>query len=243
MENESVVTTTPFDRIYLAAGCPNTTEIVMRSLGRTMVSPMADNAVYVFPILYLGERQPDPDASYLSLTNLIVGLLPRTDTVPFAQVQVYPNFDYMWRYNLPSSLWPLAKPLIEWSRTRLLWGRLYMHGDLSQSYRMSLTPAGPRFEYARDADTAAAKAAMASVRAALDNTGFYVPKGALIRQKSNTHYAATLPYADANSGIGPDAQIATGIFVCDSSVFPNLPAVSLTFTIMANAHRIATESL
>src|SRR5206468_2292271 len=43
-----------FDRVYLAAGCPNTTEIVLRSLGAARSEPMADNSVYVFPILHLG---------------------------------------------------------------------------------------------------------------------------------------------------------------------------------------------
>jgi hypothetical protein len=33
------------------------------------------------------------------------------------------------------------------------------------------------------------------------------------------------------------------IHVVDASVFPNIPAMTFTLTIMANAHRIASESL
>jgi choline dehydrogenase-like flavoprotein len=84
---------------------------------------------------------------------------------------------------------------------------------------------------------------MSVIRSALNKDGFFVPPGAQIRQKSNTHYAGTLPYGESIVPVTRDAQIAPGIFVCDASVFPKLPAVSLTFTIMANAHRIAIESL
>lgn len=237
------VTAGPFDRIYLAAGCPNTTEITMRSLGLQATAPMADNAVYVFPILYFGARQADADDAHLSLTNLILGLLPQKSELHFAQAQVYTNFDYMWRYNTPPSLWPMLRPLVQWSRSRLFWGRLYMHGEASQSYRVSLHDDKLAFDFAGSADVPAAKSAMGLLRTALNSNGFFVPSAPLVHQKSNTHYAATLPYGGSLVSMPGDAQIAPGIFVTDSSVFPTLPAVSLTFTIMANARRIAMESL
>lgn len=244
LENASGVTTTNgFDRIYLAAGCPNTTEITMRSLDVHETAPMADNAVYVFPILYTGARPADVDDTHLSLTNLIVGLLPQMQGLQFAQAQIYTNFDYMWRYNTPPVLWPLMRPLVKWSRSRLFWGRLYMHGRASQAYRVQLHADKLTFDYARTADIPAAKSIMGLLRATLNRNGFHVPIAPLILQKSNTHYAATLPYGGSTVSVPDDAQIAPGVFLCDSSVFPNLPAVSLTFTIMANARRIAVQSL
>lgn len=233
----------PFDRIYLAAGCPGTTEIVLRSLGLSRSASMADNAVYVFPILYTGKRVKIADDSYLSLTNSLIGLLPRSPAQQFAQVQVYANFDYMWRYNVPPALWSAVEPIVRWSRGRLLWGRLYMHGDLSQSYRLALRNDALDFEYERSADSRAADSLMALIRTSLNRQGFYVPPVPVIRQKSNTHYACTFPYGGREAPVAADAQIAPNVFICDSSVFPALPAVSLTFTIMANAHRIASESL
>ena len=233
----------PFDRIYLAAGCPSTTEIVIRSLRVKDATLMADNAVYVFPILYMGAYPKDVTDRYLSLTNLIIGLIPRAPALHFAQVQIYSNFDYMWRYNVPPALWPLIKRVVRWSQGRLLWARLYMHGDLSQSYRLSLRNDALHFEHGRNADTAAAGRLMNALRSTLNRDGFLIPPGLLIRQKANTHYAGTLPYGGSIVPVTPDAQIAPGVFVCDASVFPSLPAVSLTFTIMANAHRIALESL
>ncbi|MEO7773851.1 MAG: hypothetical protein ABIT36_09320 [Steroidobacteraceae bacterium] len=242
LQEEQATETGSFHRIYLAAGCPNSTEIVMRSFGLTRVSAMADNAVYVFPILYLG-RGDGSAANYLSLTNSILGLLPQQPGLEFAQAQVYTNFDYMWRYNLPPGLWPLARSLVRWSRDRLLWGRLYMPGAASQSYGLEMREDSLQFNYAQAADVAAAKRAMGFVRKTLNHGGFYVPPAPLVHQKSNTHYASTLPYGGTHLDVAADGQIAPGVYLCDSSVFPDLPAVSLTFTIMANAHRTAMESL
>jgi choline dehydrogenase-like flavoprotein len=58
------------------------------------------------------------------------------------------------------------------------------------------------------------------------------------------HYAGTLPHAARPSRyqLHPDGRLegTRGVYVCDGSCFPHLPARNLTFTIMANAHRIAT---
>ena len=83
---------------------------------------------------------------------------------------------------------------------------------------------------------------MKSVRKALNQRGFWVPPVPPLLQKSNSHYACTLPYGGKNIPIDEKAQVMPNVYVCDSSVFPSLPAVSLTFTIMANAAKIADES-
>jgi hypothetical protein len=205
---------------------------------------MADNAVYVFPIFHVGRSDaPRGREPYLSLSNLLVGLLPRTTELPFAQAQLYTNFDYMWRYNLPPALWPLARGPVSWSRNRLFWGRLYVHGRLSQAYSVGLENDALRFTYSRPADKAAVARMMPVLRRALNHRGFYVPPLPPLHQNSNSHYASTLPYGGSRVPVAKSGEVAPGVFLCDSAVFPDLPAVSLTFTIMANAHRIATQSL
>ena len=233
-----------FDKIYLAAGCPNTTEVVLRSLGLREAGAMADNAVYVFPIFHFGRTgRPAGREPYLSLSNLIVGLVPGATDLPFAQAQIYANFDYMWRYNFPPALWPLARGLTAWSRDRLFWARLYVHGRLSQSYEVGLENDALRLSYARSADKNAVARMMPALRHALNRRGFYVPPLPPLHQNANSHYAATLPLGGAQSPVDARGEVAPGVFVCDSAAFPDLPAVSLTFTIMAQAHRLAAQSL
>jgi choline dehydrogenase-like flavoprotein len=235
--------TQSFDRVYLAAGCPNTTEIVLRSLGAEEAEPMADNSVYVFPIVHPGRVGGAPDEPYLALTNLLIGVASEATGLPFAQAQIYTNFDYMWRYNVPPPLWPAARRLVAWSRGRVLWGRLYVDSSLSQSYSVRL--AGDRLDIRpqRSPDRAAARRVLSALRPAVNREGFLIPPVPPLLQRSGTHYASTLPYGGRRLPVGLDGQVAPGIYVCDSSVFPSLPAVSLTFTIMANARRIAVESL
>ena len=56
----------------------------------------------------------------------------------FAQVQVYPNFDYLWRYNQPPQLRPVIRPVIPALRSRLFWGGLFVHSDESQGDSVSM---------------------------------------------------------------------------------------------------------
>ena len=234
----------PFDRIYLAAGCPNTTEIALRSLGLREAGEMEDNSVYVFPVLHFGRTaRPPGRESYLSLSNLLIGLLPAGTDLPFAQVQLYTNFDYMWRYNVPPALWPLVRGLVSWSRDRLFWARLYVHGRLSQSYAVGLENDALHFAPARSADRSAVARMMPVLRHALNRRGFYVPPIPPLYQNANSHYAATLPLGGTRVPVSREGEVAPGIYVCDSAAFPDLPAVSLTFTILAQAHRLAAQSL
>jgi choline dehydrogenase-like flavoprotein len=84
---------------------------------------------------------------------------------------------------------------------------------------------------------------MRSLRAAINHRGFYVPPVPPIRQKTNSHYVGTLPYAGPLVEVLPSSEAMPGVYICDSACFPASPAVNPTFTIMANALRIATEVL
>lgn len=234
----------PFDRVYLAAGCPNTTEITLRSLGLSDAGEMLDNAVYVFPIVHFGRADsPSGREPHLSLSNLLIGLMPEGAGLPFAQAQLYTNFDYMWRYNAPPALWPLARGLVNWSRDRIFWARLYMHGGLSQRYAVGLENDALRFTYSHPADRKAVARLWPALRHALNRRGFYVPPVPPLYQNANSHYASTLPLGGTRVPVTMSGEVAPGVVICDSASFPDLPAVSLTFTIMAHAHRLATQSL
>ncbi len=233
-----------FSKIFLCAGCPNSTEIVLRSTGLKKSEPMADNAVYVFPILYLGKLDYKVvNEPYISLCNLIFGFVPKSDSFKFAQAQVYPNFDYMWRYNIPESIWKIVNSLVSYSRARVFWARLYVSGEESQSYNCELENDKIKFSVAKDASNKNIAELMKSVRSAVNKKGFYIPPISPILQKTNSHYSSTFPYNGKILDVKESAEFLPNVYLCDSSVFPDLPAVSLTFTIMANACRIAEEAL
>src|SRR3989338_4431402 len=231
-----------FSKIFLAAGCPASTEIIMRSFGLRDGLTMNDNAVYVFPILYLGKKPGRAlHKSYLSLCNIILGCIPKTAAERFAQVQIYPNFDYLWRYNIPAKIWPIIRPLLSFFRSRLFWGRLYLHSDYSPAYSLKLMSDRLAVDKVKFTEFSRLSLLMSDIRAAVNRKGFYIPFIPPIRQKVNSHQAGALPFGNkifAVSSLG-EAEAMPGLYLCDSTCLPDSPAINPAFTIMANACRIA----
>jgi choline dehydrogenase-like flavoprotein len=60
---------------------------------------------------------------------------------------------------------------------------------------------------------------------------------------SSVHYAGTLPMAHEGGALTCDAngrlRGLRGAWIADGAAFPTLPAKNLTFTLMANATRMA----
>ena len=215
----------------------------MRSTGIHQAEPMQDNAVYVFPIFNFNcDGIKNYGEDHLSINNLIIGLDPKKEKDRFAQALVYTNFDYMWRYNIPNGLWQLIKWKFKYGRNKVLWARLYVHGEHSQAYGIGLKDNKLNFTYARQANKNIVSGMMKSLKKALNRNGFWIPPINPLLQKSNSHYASTLPYNGTKIPVDEKAMVMKNVYVCDSSVFPTLPAVSLTFTIMANAARIVDNS-
>jgi len=64
---------------------------------------------------------------------------------------------------------------------------------------------------------------------------------------ASVHYAGTLPMADGGGDFTTDrtgrCRPFENLLFADGSTFPSLPAKNLTFTLMANATRMAHEAL
>lgn len=242
--SEEKVYSQKYDKIYIAAGCPSTTEIVMRSLDISQPLTLNDNAVFAFPVLYFGKKDKNWDVKkYLSICNLIWGLIPKRNGLDFAQASVYPNFDYLWRFNTPNYVWKRIKYLSEYGRNRIFWVRLFVHGNSSQTYTARFEKDNIIFDYGRKADKSIIRKMLPSLKKAINKNGFYMPPFKPILQSVNSHYSSSLKYGGGIMGNNILGEIVPNVHICDSSWFPDLPAVSLTFTIMANASRIADKSL
>lgn len=235
----------PFDRIYIASGCIGSTEIVMRSLGLTHGPTMLDNSVASFPVFYagtagglLGERD------YFSLCNLSMMGVPADPAAAAAQVSVYPAFDHLFRFYTPEPLWTAMAPLWRAGRWRALLGRVFLAGAANHALRFELVD--DELVIHRDAahDAASHVASfLKSLRAAVNHAGFFVPPVPPSRQGTSSHYAATFPYGGPLVDVRRDGRIAPGVHLADASTFVGAPAISPTFTIMANACRTVHESL
>ena len=234
-----------FDRIYLCAGCIETTRIAMNGVELDDGLEMTDNTVFTFPIVFTGHSLSSPVADhYFALTNLVIAGVPDNMTGQSFVVQIFPFFDHMWRYFVPVAAWPWAQPLGRALRGRLLLGRLYLHGRYSQRYafkRQCDGTIGLILAKPPDPSATAPHGPWHLLRRALCRDGFWVPPLPPLRQATSSHYAATLPMG--GDFLDSDGRLTEGIYVCDSASFPDASAFSPTFTAMANAHRIASRSL
>lgn len=102
-------------------------------------------------------------------------------------------------------------------------------------------------EYGDDAhDVAATRHAIERIRQALRSLGCIAPAGMVQRltRGSSVHYAGTLPMSlrdeEHTTTVDGEVRGVPGLFVVDGAGFPWLPAKNLTFTLMANATRIAS---
>ena len=90
--------------------------------------------------------------------------------------------------------------------------------------------------------------AIQSVRGALGKLGCVVPPGMThVRPMgSSVHYAGTLPMSSASNGhtVSEVCQSHTveNLYVVDGATYPFLPAKNITFTLMANAVRVANAA-
>jgi choline dehydrogenase-like flavoprotein len=234
-----------FDRIYLCAGCIETTRIAMNGVGLDDGLKMTDNTVFTFPIVFTGHSLSSSSADhYFALTNLVIAGVPDKLTEQSFVVQIFPFIDHMWRYFVPVAAWRWAQPLGRALRGRLLLGRLYLHGRYSQRYAFKRQCDGTIaliLAKRPDPSATAPHGPWHLLRRALCRDGFWVPPLPPLRQATSSHYAATLPMG--GDFLDGDGRLTEGIYVCDSASFPDASAFSPTFTAMANAHRIASRSL
>lgn len=235
----------PFHRVFLAAGCPSTTAIILRSMGIAEPALLQDNAIFQLPLINFGTAaQGDKRSNYLGLSGLSFHIEPESAEAPSGHAQLYLNFDYLWRGAMPESLWPLAAPLVHWSRDRLMWLRVYLDGAVSWGYRVYVNSDGTtRFEEAHRPSRAALRPLVAALRSALGHDRFWIPPLRPVLAPTSSHLGATFPYGGNLVPVAPDGQIAPGVHVCDATCFPTMPATSPTFTIMANAARTVAAAL
>ncbi len=74
-----------------------------------------------------------------------------------------------------------------------------------------------------------------------------VPMISLSAAGKSYHFGASFPHSRSRTATTTDRRGRLGawenIHLVDASVFPVVPATTFTLTIMANAHRIASETL
>ncbi len=248
------------DRVYVACGAMGTTRLVANSLGLFDVElPMLESQQFILPMLSL-RATPDPRREpdfTLNQFNMIVTL--DGSSVDISQLHFY-AFNSAFTNALPSVLrgqWAKQAQVQLLRRLSVALG--YLPSWRSPRLLVRVRPASngassPDLHISRDK---APPGRNLMLRTVLTRLGWsarlldlypVLPMLRLAAGGKSYHWGGSFPHtSDRSVALGSDRLGRVGswqrVHLVDASVFPSVPAMTFTLTIMANAHRIASETL
>lgn len=244
--------TIPADRAYLAAGVLETARILLAS-GTAAQLVLRDSQQAFLPALHSWSagRRPDRGAFH-TLAQIFIELFDPVISPHVVHAQLYTWNEYYARDLIASyGRLPGSAPFLRILARRLIVSQVFLHSDHSASIHLSLAADGRLIADCEiNPDTSRRmQAALKRIAAALKLGGmaplpFAARHGA---PGASFHVGASLPMA-TTPGPGQSDRLGRPygherIHVVDASVLPAIPATTITFSVMANAHRIAATDL
>ncbi len=238
-----------FDKLYVAAGCIETTRVVSQSTGEYQF-PIIENPMFHVPILYTGAVKHAEFREHIALNNLLIGILPGSGIENYVHMQVYPINIYLWNHFFSKFFSASGPSLAELAQKtigkQIYMALFYLHGDYTKgsTLRFSGQEENLRFTYAEET-LRQAKLALEQLSSAFKGSGFHLLKAWMspLPAGGSYHYAGTLPLGDSQYAAADLGEIAKNVYICDSASFPSIPSQNHSYSIMANAFRVAEQSV
>jgi choline dehydrogenase-like flavoprotein len=243
------------DRVYLATGVVATAKIVLQSLGlydRTL--HLKDSQYYLFPLLLTRSGGDVRRESLHTLSQMFIEIFDPQVTPRSVHLQVYSYSDLIGQA-VRQPFGPLAG-MMEWF-ARLLEKRLlivqgYLHSDHSSRIALRLKKGGPDrllLEAELNPEVRPAiRRVLRKLRRHARQFGAWPlsPMLQVAEPGRGFHNGGSFPMRHNPGELETDALGRLPgwrrIHIVDASVLPDVPATQITFSVMANAHRIAWES-
>jgi hypothetical protein len=246
------------ERVYLAAGVIATTGILLRSLqAYDRPVSISDSQYFLLPSA-LGKRIPNVRHEPLhALSQLYVEILDPAVSAHAVHLQVYSYNDFIGRI-VANAMGPFAKMLPFLARElegRLMLLQGFIHstesGRIQATLRKSAAGGKETLELKAEGNPAAKAAIRRVVRKLLRQT----PRTGLLPLPMLLQYGK--PGRSFHAGGSFPMRAQPGPFeadICgrpaglqrvhavDATILPNVPATTITFAVMANAHRIGWET-
>lgn len=248
------------DRVYIACGAMGTTRLVVNSLGLfdTDLS-MLESRQFVLPMLSARATDDPRRERDFTLNQFNVIIAPNGDAVDLSTLHFY-TFNQAFVDALPSIL--RTRPT-EWIQAQVLRRLTVAFGYLpswnSPRLRVRVGPPSkqlnlPEFhissETTPDGQNRMLRAVLQRLAKSARLLDMYpvVPMLRLSAGGKSYHWGGSFPYMSDKAAVFSSDRLGRVGFwqrthLVDSSVFPSVPAMTFGLTIMANAHRIASETL
>ncbi len=238
------------ERLFIAAGVLETARLVLTS-GPLERLTLKDSQHAFVPMLHRWRNQRRPDRMPLTTLPQIFAEIDAVEVSPhLVHAQLYTwneHFAHDLIGNYGHGL-PLAAPIFRALARRLIVAQIFLHSDHSARIGLALAHDGrltatleenpqtqPVLKRARQ------RLARLFTGAGLTTLGFASRAGA---PGSSFHLGASLPMSNAavvgqSDALGRPVGLSR-VHVVDASVLTEVPAATITFSVMANAHRIAS---
>jgi choline dehydrogenase-like flavoprotein len=242
-------------RVFLAAGVLPTTQVLLRSQAAyDHPLRLRDSQYYLFPLL-LARRAPDVQAESLyTLSQLFIELCNPEISRRTVHLQVYTYSDLIGQA-VRKSLGPLAflgRHLVE----RMVVVQGYLHSDESQGIAATLKRGGADgrdwLDLVAQPNPETRRAVKRVLREMLRQTrrlgGMVLPPMLQLADPGRGyHCGGSFPMRE-NPGAFESDRLGrphgwSRVHAVDATVLPSVPATTITFSVMANAHRIGWEAV
>jgi choline dehydrogenase-like flavoprotein len=243
------------ERVLLATGVIPTTGILLRSIGAyDKVVTAKDSQHFMLPLVLAKDAGNVREERLHALSQLFIEILDE-DVSPYTvHLQIY-SYSNILANAVRGMLGPLAGPLDFLARraeARLLVVQGYLHSAESGTIAMALrgTPGSDRLALTSQPSPHTKTVLRRVVRKLLGNATRLgaVPLPMLLKTSPigrGFHTGGTFPMRERPEGLETDVLGRPAGFervsAVDATVLPTIPATTITLTVMANAHRIASE--
>lgn len=244
-------------RVFLGAGVLPTAKIVLNSL-HAFDTPvqLRDSQYFIYPLLRFAmiddvesERMHTSSQAFLEIDDPGV-----SGHLVHLQIYGYSSFLHH-ELNRTFLGWPLRLPAFRRQFLgRLLVAQGFIHSDESGSVELTLRKAADgrvfldaRIQHSRKGLATTLKAGWKLVKQALNLRAIPLLPGLQFPNPgSGYHSGGTFPMRNSPQALETDTlgrlPSMDRLHLVDASVLPSIPATSITFSVMANAHRIATRA-
>jgi hypothetical protein len=243
------------DRVLLATGVIPTTGILLRSIGAyDRVVTAKDSQHFMLPLVLLKDAGNVREERLHALSQLFIEILDAGISPYTVHLQIY-SYSNILANAVRGMLGPLAGPLDFLARraeARLLVVQGYLHSAESGKIAMALRGAAgsDRLELTAQPNPRTKTVLRRVMRKLLGNATRLgaVPLPMLLKTSPigrGFHTGGTFPMRERPDGLETDVLGRPAGFervsAVDATVLPTIPATTITLTVMANAHRIASE--
>jgi ferredoxin len=245
-------------RAFLAAGAMSTTRILLRSLGAyDQTTWFKDSQYFLIPLLLLRKVRGATREWLHALSQVFLEMSDPRGRDTGAHVQIYSNNDLI-NQAVAGAFGPLQRPLgflVRALQERMLIAQGFIHSRHSSRIAVCLrrdaATGKERLELRADLNPEA-KARVRKLVLTLCQQAWRIgamPLPVMLKTAEpgrSFHSGGSFPMSGEPRGFQTDLLGRppgwTRIHAVDATVFPSIPATTVTFSAMANAHRIGCEA-